>query len=682
MNGTWGFLTPLGLLAGLSLAAIVLLHMRRQIPERRIVPSLRFWSETRREDRERSRLRRPPFSWLLVLQLLAALAVTLALARPVAGDLFGSLGGRTTPEHQIVILDGSTSMQAATSIDSPDTMFTEARRRVVDRLHDWRPGDITTVLIAGSRIQTYTATNQQQADDLARRIGTMAPPGGRADMTAALRLAGDLLLPDRQNSITLVTDGAVTVDPAIASAIAAPIHLATVGNGAAPANDAIVAISSRSDPSQRDRLRIAFTIAHFGDQAATIPYTVQVGGTSITSSDVTLAAGESRQIEVSVPADAPAVVVSIPQRDVLQADNSASLQLQRDDLTQLAIMLVSDNPGQLQRALAVIPGAHVEVYPGSTPGIKALAAGYDLAVFEGITPAANDMPAIPMIFFQPQPQSGAFTISGAMPAPAIDRVDAGAELLTGVDLAGVTIADTPVYGLSGTDREVVGGVSKDGTRGPLIWQGTLGDQPYIATAFVPESSNIGQRVAFPILVARAVSLLTTDQIPGAIAIGDTLTYRPTAGTARIEIKAPDGKVSTLDVPSAVGTNATTTANEATNREMTFGGTDVSGVYTLQEIAADGSTGRQGSFVVNAGHPQESNLQRNDRLESSLAEAGAENRDPAKTGSARSDLWPLLVGAALLLIGAEWLLYLHGRRPARRSAASSAKPAAAARGGSS
>ncbi|CAN0504227.1 unnamed protein product, partial [Phaeothamnion confervicola] len=130
-------------------------------------------------------------------------------------------------------------------------------------------------------------------------------------------------------------------------------------------------------------------------------------------------------------------------RDILQADNAATLHLERDALSQLAIMLVADNPGALQRALGVIPGVRVDGYPGSTPGLAALSAGYDLAVFVGVSPRATDLPAIPMLFFQPQPIEGAFGIQGALAAPAIDTIDAGSPVLADVDLAGVTFGSVP-----------------------------------------------------------------------------------------------------------------------------------------------------------------------------------------------------------------------------------------------
>lgn len=683
-----GLLAPLGLLAGLSLAIVVLLHMRRQVPATRRVSSLRFWSPATRDDLERSRLRKPPFSWMLLLQLLAAAALTIALARPFTDGVLGAFAGRTEPRHDIVILDGSTSMQAVMDLNASRTRFDEARATAIDLLDGWQPGDIITLLVVGTATQTVSVSNQQQADDLRARLRTMTVPGGRADMNAALRLAGNLLLPDRDNRITLVTDGAVAVDPAIVAAIHAPVTLHRVGGGNAT-NDAITAISSRADTNGSGNVLVAFTVSHFADEAATVPYTVTTDGREIVSDVVTLGPNESRQVTVEVPGDIPAVAVAVPQRDILQADNAATLHLERDALSQLAIMLVADNPGALQRALAVIPGVRVDNYPGSTPGLAALSAGYDLAVFEGVSPPATDLPAIPMLFFQPQPIEGAFGIQGALAAPAIDTLDAGSPVLADVDLAGVTFGSVPLYTItphSGDEGPQVlvsgsgGSSSPDGTPvagsaggGPLLWQGRLNDQPYIAAAFTPDGSNIAQRVAFPILVANAVSALTVDQIPAALALGDPLTYRPSAGAASITIDRPLGSSVTLAVPPAT----TGAAADAASRAVTFLDTSQTGTYRVRELATDGSTLREGAFVVNAGQLQESDLRPNPDLAAALATGAAQTAGTA-VASDRSEVWTLVAAAALVLILLEWIVALRRtpRRPRPASEAGAAAPSAA------
>jgi hypothetical protein len=669
-----GLLAPIGLLAGISLGVIVLLHMRRQVPGTRRVSSLRFWAPATRDDLERSRLRRPPFSWLLLLQLLAAAALTIALARPFTNSVLSAFAGRTDPRHEIVILDGSTSMQAVIDLTGTETRFDQARARASAILDDWQPGDITTLIVVGTTTQTFTAANQQQADALRSRLRKLAVPGGRANINSALRLAGNLVLQDRSNRITLLTDGAVAVDPAIVGSLGAPVTLERIAGRGDLANNAITAISSRSDPARPGDLLVAFTLSHFADEAASVPYSMNADGKEIANDVITLGPDESRQVTISVPGDTPAVTVSIAQRDVLQSDNTAAIHLERDALSQRAIMLVSDNPGSLQRALEVVPGARVDLYPAGTPGLAALSRGYDLAVFSGVSPSADDLPAIPMLFFQPQPIEGVFGIQGAVGAPAIDTVDAGSPVLADVDLAGVTFGTVPVYtfpAASDTARPqvLVGGAGQapgtgdagtpvaTGTATPLLWQGTLNDQPYLAAAFVPDDSNIAQRVAFPILVANAVSSLTVDQIPAALSLGDPLTYRPSAGAESLAVDLPNGTAMTLPVPASSGGDGGTIS-----RQVTFLNTNQTGTYRIQELAADGSAVRQGAFVVNAGQLQESNLRPNPDLADALAAATSPSV-AAQVAGHQAEIWTLAAALAMVLIAVEWVVAL--RRAPRR-----------------
>src|SRR3954452_24891298 len=107
-------LTPLGLAALVAVPLIVLLHMRHVTPPRRPVPSLRFWEAANPRPAEERRLRRPPLSLPLLLQLAAAALLAFALARPATAAQLAALapGLHAEPRHLIILLDGSTSMSA------------------------------------------------------------------------------------------------------------------------------------------------------------------------------------------------------------------------------------------------------------------------------------------------------------------------------------------------------------------------------------------------------------------------------------------------------------------------------------------------------------------------------------------------------------------------------------------
>jgi hypothetical protein len=70
----------------LLIPALVLLYILRPQPLRRPVSSLRLWREVPQVDRSRARLRRPPLSLLLLLQVLLLAAGAFALMRPALSE--------------------------------------------------------------------------------------------------------------------------------------------------------------------------------------------------------------------------------------------------------------------------------------------------------------------------------------------------------------------------------------------------------------------------------------------------------------------------------------------------------------------------------------------------------------------------------------------------------------------
>lgn len=652
MNGGLALLAPLGLIGLLAVAAIVILHMRRRTPPAISLPSLRFWQAAEEDQADRNRLRRPPLTVPLILQVLAATALALGLARPVVDDVLGGFGQRTEPEHLIVVLDGSTSMNATPS--GASTRWELARREAADLLSDWQEGDVTTVVIAGGRLDTFSASTRVQLDAAVARIEREPVPGGQMDLDAALELTSSLLLPGRANRVVVLTDGAVRADPAIAASVGTTIELRIIGEEETDLpNYAITQVGARPVSARSDQYRLSMTVTSFDASPARIPFRVVARGAEVVVSEVDLPAGSSRAVAVNLPPGVDSTEVSIQVDDGMSVDNRATVLLDEAGLSALNILLLSDAPGPLERALSVIPGASVDVWETTTPGLAALAQPYDLVVFEGATPPPNDIPAKPMVFVHPQAMDGAFSASGVLSGPEIRQVVIGDPMLEGVDLAGVTFADVPAYTLPDSAQILVEGASGSQT-GPLIWRGTLADQPYVALGFDIATSNISQRVAFPVLVSRLVTGLTEEPLPDTVAIGEPVVYRPGTAAATVEFTTPAGTTERLThVPPGAGSTTGVASGVASG--VTFESTGMAGIYTVRELRDDGSVAAEGAFVVNAGHPVESDLRQRPGLEEALVGGAADAGEGA--ASRVADLWPFLIAAATLLILGEWLVWI-------------------------
>jgi hypothetical protein len=649
-------LAPLGLAALVAIPLIVLFHMRHTTPPRRAVPSLRFWEAANPRPAEDRRWRRPPLSLPLILQLAAVALLALALARPATAGQLAALapGLHAEPRHLIILLDGSTSM-GATFDTERTTRWEAARQEALRRLAPLREGDVATVILMATRPLTFTATDSASLVSLRERLTTLTQPGGRADLDAALTLAGDLFLPNLERQVVVISDGAVTADPAVVSTVSAPIELVIAGGAtddAARANLAVTDVSARPSPDGDGTVGLYASVANFGPQGVTVPVALLGDGLEIGRDNVTIDGnGASEPLRWVLPPGIAELTVRIDHADVLPADNNARLLPGEANTTSIAprILLISDLPGALAKALGAIANVQVDTEPSDN--LAAIAAGgYDLIVFDRTAPPPETMANIttPSLWIAP-PVGGPFTTSEGVSEPKVSRVRAGDPLLDGVDLSGATFGPAPAFTLAAGDQEIVGGAD-----GPILFRAKANDQPAVVLTIDPESSNLPKRVAFPVLVANIVAELAPDGIPAAIPLGEPLVYEPRAATAAVAITPPSGEATTLTVDD--GTSGPVA------RQVVFTDTGTAGSYGVTESDAAGNELGSTHFVVNAGHLRESDLRDNPALAETLAGAtGSGVRVPRLE---RVDLWPLLALGALAVIALEWLAILWPRRASR------------------
>lgn len=652
-------LAPLSLLALIGVPLIVLFHMRHTTPPQRPVASLRFWQAADPRPAEERRLRRPPLSLPLLLQILAVALLAFALARPATASQIAAIapGLHGEPQHLLLLLDGSTSM-AATPPGATQSRWETARQEALARLAPLREGDVVTFMLLGAHPLTETASSNAGLVSLRQRLADMPLPGGRADLDAALALAADLRLPNLERSLVLISDGAVTVDPGVAATTGAPITLVVPGGDTADdqrGNLAVTEISVRPATDGSGTLTLFASLANYGTEPADIAVTVVGDGLDIGRGETTLAAGgEPASLQWVLPPGVGEIQVRIDTTDQLPADNIATILPLSDDAAAGSIaphiLLVTDLPGALARALMSLDNVQVSVEPSDNVAAIS-AANYDLVVFDRVAPPADlveRLPA-PSLWIAP-PANGPFATTEEVTEPEVSRVRAGDPLLDGVDLAGVTFGPTASFTLGPSDTEIVG--TDDG---PLLYQTQLGSQPALVLTTDPETSNLPKRVAFPILVANMVSALAPDGIPGAVPLGESLVYAPRAAASRVEITPPQGGATSLTVPES----------DAADRNVVFTGTGEPGIYTVTEYDAfDLSLGSM-RFVVNAGHRLESNL----RVDPNLAPALATATGVSTAGQReeRVDLWPILALIALGVIVCEWLWALWAARTRVRRA---------------
>ena len=652
-------LAPLSLLALIGVPLIVLFHMRHTTPPRLYVGSLRFWQAADPRPADERRFRRPPLTLPLLLQILAVALLAFALARPATASQIAAIapGLHGEPQHLLLLLDGSTSM-AATPPGAAQSRWESARQEALARLAPLREGDVVTFMLLGAHPLTETASSNAGLVSLRQRLTSLPLPGGRADLDAALALAADLRLPNLERSLVLISDAALTVDPGVAAATGAPIALVVPGGETEDAqrgNLAVTEIAVRPATDGSGTLTLFASLANYGTEPVETAVTVLGDGLDIGRGETTLAAGgDPASLQWILPPGVGEINVKIDAPDQLPADNTATILPLADSAAGGSIaphiLLVTDLPGALARALMSLDNVQVSVEPSDN--VAAIrAANYDLAVFDRVAPSPDlveNLPA-PSLWVAP-PADGPFPTTEAVTEPEVSRVRAGDPLLAGVDLAGATFGPTATFTLGPNDIEIVGAAS-----GPLLYQTQLGTQPALVLTVDPETSNLPKRVAFPILVANMVDALAPDGVPAAVPLGESLVYRPRAAAARVEITPPQGEPVALAVAET----------DRADRDVVFTGTGDAGIYTVTEYDAVDLPLGSTRFVVNAGHRQESNLRADPNLEDALATATRVSTSGLR--EERIDLWPILALTALGVIVLEWLWALWAARTRVRRA---------------
>lgn len=574
------FLVPLAALGLLTLPIILILHLLRNRREQLPIPSLRLWRDLQQK-KQGALPRSIPLSLMLMLQLLSATALTLALARPVFSFLLDQ------PRQVIFILDTTTSMTAEdAALGQSVRRFDAARQAIRAQIQTLSDRDAFAIIGLNPHPEILSSRMGTQKSEALLTLDNLVPGATGADLHAALTLADGLLDPNRLNQITVLTDGDYTIQPGSLPPVSAPIDWQIIPSNLPtlqPSNQALLNVSSRSLPDGRHRLFAR--VINYSD--APVARTVQVfaGDRLFDETTVQLQPqGETAHVW-TLPESTETARVELVEADMLSFDNRAELLLR--DTNRHRVLLVSDTPANLARALEAQPGLELSV---ETPSARVHdPAAFDLTVFEG-QGLPLDLTAWPrgnLLVVNPplgHPLLPADNFSrNQRPDPAT-----GSALLAGVDLSGVYFnrvlrialpkwADVDLRATSGSD-EVVGQ--------PLIFHGSTGGSRLMVWAFDlgANASNLTARLALPLLMANTLQTLLSPAPQPVVPLGE-----PVVINGNFSVEIPGGRrLSPLQMVGSGGR---------------FAQTQLPGLYKIYNDQKELVAG----FAVHAGSALESNL---------------------------------------------------------------------------
>jgi uncharacterized membrane protein len=618
------FLSPLAFaFFALSLPLVLLYFLKVRRRERR-VSSLLLWEAILR-DREAStffqRLQRDP---LLILQILALLALTLALARPVA-TVMGE-GARKV----VVVLDASASMKAR---DVSPSRFDVARSEAAQLVR--RLGEGAEVMVVEAGVQPTVSAALSRDHD--RALGAIRASYARDlpnRLPEAVRTARALVGADPRAEIYVFTDGAHTLGT---SAETSDPRVRWIGVGRRSNNVAITNLSVRKSYAGSFDYQAFVSLVNYTPEAQTFDFSLEVDGRRLAEKSVTMEPNVRRSVVLPFTHNGGgAVAARLHINDDLASDNVAWAVLPPP--RKIAVTLVSPGNLFLEKVLKTDPQVALEVKtPDQYQGGMENA---DVVVIDSSSPPR--VGAGRFVFVNTVPSDVPIEILGRIEQPTIMDWDRNHPVMRHVEFAKVAIEDAMRLRPLSAGRPLVEAVG-----GPLIYALEEPDRKAIIVGFDLFKTDFPLRVAFPLILSNTLRWLhpaALDQSSLQVAAGQPILLPVAHGVVSATVTTPSGRIVKAPI---------------TRGAISFTETDEVGLYTLSTARGDLRV------AVNLMDAEESNL-----APRALPAPAASGQAAAATQPVQRELWTLFVLLAILLLVLEGLLYWRRQSAGRLALPSS------------
>ena len=337
------FANPLGLLGLLALPTIITIHLfHRRFPPL-LVAGLHLWGAEVRVPTAGRKRERLPISSSLILELLAALLLTMVLAQPRVSD-----SGRVL--HLIAVLDDSASMSAvgADGTSSRDRAVAELARR----LEQAPRGSRVTLILTGRR-PVMLAGPAVEWDVAKAAIADWKPILPGHDILPALDMA--VQLAENGGDVVFLTDALPADDQPV------PVDAEIVAVGESLSNVAITAARWTVD-SVTLMGHVFLRVKNEGPRPISASIEGRADEQVVFRSKLELAPDEELPLESDVPGGLGRLVVTVQSlRDALAADSFVSLVEPKVRTVRVAVALPDGHSAlrPVRRVLSITPDVEI-----------------------------------------------------------------------------------------------------------------------------------------------------------------------------------------------------------------------------------------------------------------------------------------------------------------------------------
>ncbi len=595
------FLFPATFLWLIPLAgAIILLYFLKMKRKELIVPASFLWPRLAQEIRANSLFQRPKVSLLLLLQLLAAILLLTALARPQVRSK--SLSGQAT----VLVIDASASMAAT---DVKPSRLSAAVRIAQKFVAAARPGDQLGLIEAGPipRVLFPLSEDPSRMGMALNSVQTYDAPG---DVGEALRLAASLVSKSSSAKVVLLSDGVFGNVPNFSPGRA---QLVFQKIGESGENAAVTALGI-SDTAGGSLLYCG--LKNYGKSVSKGVLNIYADGQLANSLLVEIPAKGNLGKTLPAPSGAKVFEAKLDNGDDLVADNYAVCLR---DSQALSVLLVGPGDLFLERALSLDP--RVTLYKANT---APQTGSYDIAVFDGVPETRVNASSI-LSFGSVGPDS-AVAVSGVTDKAQYKSEDSDDPILKGVQLDRLFVSKCQV-----AEARATASVLAEGSAGPWVVKQSNGRRR-VYVAFSPLDSDFPLRVGFPIFIGNVLTYLVPKEASNmALSVPAARNIAFSSGSGALEVRRPDGAIESL---------------KSTNGQFVLRHLDKVGRYLVQ-----GKSPRP--VYVTFASDSESNIAPVDKPSIGGAPVPSVN-----VVNRLIDWWKPFLAGVLLLLCAEWVIYVR------------------------
>jgi len=548
---------------------------------------------------------------LLFLQLLAALLLLTALARPM-------IQAKGLPGQSVIVVDASASMQAT---DVAPSRLDAAKNRLRRFVQELNPGEQLAIIEAGAQVRVLASLTSDK-QKLLNAIRQIQPTDTAGNMDEALRLAAALVGKSNESRIVLLSDGAF---PPVSDFSAGNAKLVFESLGTGGDNLAITAMDVQE---RTGGLEWFVGVRNFGRQPKKAILEFYAGDKLIDARPITVGTGQTIGQTLTARQLPEPLEARLKMDDALPSDNRAF----RVGVAQkpIRVLLVGEGNFFLERALALEPNVKVDKAPSapeSERGERVGGGNYDLIIFDRVAPVPVKARAVMVLRAQGGPIAA---LGQPVRMPRIVLWEREHPLMRYLELGSLLIDSAPRLTPASWAKTLA-----ESQQTPLIVAGEHQGRRWVGVGWNLLESDFPLQPAFPIFIANlmrwavgeqgsATDLTVRTGVPFSLAVDPAET--------ELTVRSPDGNARAYPV------------NDGT---VVIPSVERVGVYTIQ--------GRKTEIRVAANlmHADESNIQPRTSIQLGSQTVAAQN-----TLTTLRDLWKPVALALLALLMVEWWVFVR------------------------